>query len=124
MAPSAKPKSFSFLALDSDAVAVQALKLAEDGDEIVLRLRETAGASRKVELHSHLPILQLREVDGCERALAASDSCEQPLAASDSCEQRLAAGASADGEARKAPVNEKSRSRELRSVASGSPPSP
>ncbi len=101
-----KPKSFSFLDVGSDAVAVQALKLAEDSDELILRLRETAGASRKVELLSHLPILQVREVDGCERPLAAADGCERPPAAADRGAQPLAAAASAKGGARKAPVNE------------------
>ena len=59
----------SFLTLDREEVAVQALKLAEDSDELVLRLRETAGESREVGIHTHLPIARLRTIDGCERPL-------------------------------------------------------
>ena len=106
----AKPKSFSFLALDSDAVAVQALKLAEDGDELVVRLRETAGTSQGVGIRTHLPIATAREVDGCERPLAAADRGERPLAAADRGAQPLAAAASAEDEEREASVNEKNRS--------------
>ena len=62
-------KSFSFLALDQEEVALQALKIAEDGDEIILRLRECAGENRRVEIKTHLPLRSMREVDGCERAL-------------------------------------------------------
>jgi alpha-mannosidase len=95
--PPPRPKRLSFLSLDQEGVAVQALKLAEDGDELVLRLRETAGESRKVEIRSHLPVLQLREVDGCER----------PLAAIERFEGSLSVVGLPEGEARKAPVNER-----------------
>jgi len=67
--PLAKPRSLSFLALDQDEVAVQALKLAEEGDEVILRLREITGEPQKVDIHTHLPIANLRFVDGCERPL-------------------------------------------------------
>ncbi|MEO8195201.1 MAG: glycoside hydrolase family 38 C-terminal domain-containing protein [Thermoanaerobaculia bacterium] len=66
-----RPQGLSFLALDHEAVAVQALKLAEEGDELVLRLREIAGESRQVEVHTSLPVQNLRAIDGCERPLAA-----------------------------------------------------
>lgn len=67
-----KPGSISFLALDQQEVAVQALKLAEDGDEVVLRLRETTGQAREVDLDSYLPIANVRNIDGCERPLEAA----------------------------------------------------
>ncbi len=65
----ASPRSVSFLALRQQEVAVQALKLAEEGDELILRLRETTGESREVDLYTSLQIANLRAVDGCERPL-------------------------------------------------------
>jgi alpha-mannosidase len=66
-------KSFSFLELDSEEVAVQALKLAEErigtGEEAILRLRECSGQSRTVEIRSGLSLQSVRTVDGCEREL-------------------------------------------------------
>jgi alpha-mannosidase len=50
--PLAKPRSLSFLALDQDEVAVQALKLAEEGNEVILRLREITGEPQKVDIHT------------------------------------------------------------------------
>jgi alpha-mannosidase len=82
----ARSRSFSFLALDREEVAIQALKVAEDGEEIVLRLRETTGESRDVVLQTRLPIANLRTVDGCERPLEPAAPGTDP--------------------ARKAPVNE------------------
>ncbi len=68
--PAAKRrKSFSFLALDQEEVAVQALKIAEDGEEIILRLRECAGEHQEVEIQTNLALRSMREVDGCERSL-------------------------------------------------------
>lgn len=64
-----RPAHLSFLDLSRPEVAVQALKLAEDGDEIILRLRETAGTAREVEVRTCLPIANLRLVDGCERPI-------------------------------------------------------
>jgi alpha-mannosidase len=63
-----QPGSLSFLALDRAEVAVQALKLAEEGDELILRLRETCGESRNVQLRTYLPLAAQREIDGCERS--------------------------------------------------------
>ncbi len=64
-----RARSLSFLHLDQNEVAIQALKLAEESEEIVVRLREITGESRNVDLHSHLSIAKLRTVDGCERSL-------------------------------------------------------
>ena len=55
-----KPRSFSFLTLNSDEVAVQALKLAEEGDEVILRLREIAGDARSVSIQAYPRILSVR----------------------------------------------------------------
>ncbi len=62
-----RPKSLSFLSLDRDEAAIQAMKLAEDGDEIILRLRETCGEGRSVGIRTHLPLVTQRQIDGCER---------------------------------------------------------
>ena len=88
-ADASKPRSFSFLTLNSDGVAVQALKLAEEGDDVILRLREIAGDGRSVSIQAYPRILSVRQVDGCERPLG---EATKPA-----------------GEARKAPVNESAR---------------
>ncbi|MEO7972194.1 MAG: glycoside hydrolase family 38 C-terminal domain-containing protein, partial [Thermoanaerobaculia bacterium] len=64
-----QPQCLSFLALEQDAVAVQAFKLAEDSDELILRLRETTGESARAELRTHLEVRDVRSLDGCERPL-------------------------------------------------------
>ncbi|MDQ1349296.1 MAG: alpha-mannosidase, partial [Acidobacteriota bacterium] len=82
----ARPKSFSFLFLEQNEVAVQAMKLAEDGNELVVRLRETAGEGRDVKLRTALALSSSRPIDGCERPFADPPAVE--------------------GEARTAPENE------------------
>ena len=60
-------RSFSLLKLDSDQVAVVAIKKAEDSDEIVVRLKETTGrAAEHVSLTGASPITAAREVNGQE----------------------------------------------------------
>jgi alpha-mannosidase len=50
--------------------AVQALKLAEDSEEIVIRLQELAGATAPdLEVSFARPLLAIREVDGAEKTL-------------------------------------------------------
>ncbi len=63
-------KSFSIGHLSSPAVSVSALKAAEDGSEVVVRLREHTGQAQKgVRLAMSRPIVAAREIDGQERAL-------------------------------------------------------
>ena len=46
-----KPKSDSFLAVDSQNVLVSAIKLAEDGEDIIIRCVETSGLSTKASIN-------------------------------------------------------------------------
>lgn len=69
-------RRFSLLGVDSRAVAVQAVKLAEDSGEIVVRLQEREGRPQAgVRLTCARPILGARELRGDEEALG-----ELPLA--------------------------------------------
>jgi alpha-mannosidase len=55
----------------SAPVAVRALKLAEDSDEVVVRLQELSGTpSRGVRLSFARPVVAVREVNGAEETLA------------------------------------------------------
>jgi len=63
-------RSFSLLSTSSPSVAVAALKKAEDGDELVVRVRELSGrAQQGVKLGAAAPITAAREVDGQERPI-------------------------------------------------------
>ena len=90
------PRSLSFLELSQQEVAVQALKLAEDGDEVLVRLREITGNSREVELQASLPIASVRSVDGCERPLESATLPTDP-ARKAPVQERTAARASVAG---------------------------
>ncbi len=68
--PSTGPlgRSFSFARTSTAQVTVAALKKAEEGDEMVIRLQETEGRpARGVELAFAAPLREAREVDGMER---------------------------------------------------------
>ncbi|MHB8636980.1 MAG: glycoside hydrolase family 38 N-terminal domain-containing protein [Fimbriimonadaceae bacterium] len=68
--PGALGKRFSLLSTSSDHVEVQALKKAEDGDEVVVRLRELTGSpARGVRIRFARPVLSAREVTGQELPL-------------------------------------------------------
>jgi alpha-mannosidase len=63
-------RSFSLLSVSEPAVAVSALKKAEDSDELIVRVRELTGrAQRGVKLSAAAPITAAREVDGQERPI-------------------------------------------------------
>ncbi len=63
-------KAISFLAVSSRDVVVSALKKAEVGDEIIVRVVETKGkAAKAVELAFAAPVVAAREVNGQERDL-------------------------------------------------------
>lgn len=63
-------KRFSFLSTSSAQVAVQALKKAEDGSGIIVRLRELMGANANgVKLRFSAPVISAKEVDGQETML-------------------------------------------------------
>ncbi len=63
-------REFSLLKLNTDQVAVDAIKKAEDSDEVVVRLKELSGeAANDVRITAASPIASAREVDGQEREL-------------------------------------------------------
>ncbi|MGC8595900.1 MAG: alpha-mannosidase [Candidatus Kryptoniota bacterium] len=63
-------RSFSFLRINNPYIEVMALKKAENGDAIILRIVETEGKMWKnVEVSFPCPILSANEVDGQERYL-------------------------------------------------------
>lgn len=68
-------KSFSLLSLNTRQVAVRALKLAEDGDRIIVRLQELTGRpAAGVKIVGVAPSDQsFEEVDGQERNIGRSD---------------------------------------------------
>ncbi len=71
-APNAGPlgKSFALMKVSDDNVRIQAIKQAEDSDELIVRVRELSGhAEQAVRLSAAAPIIAAREVDGQERAM-------------------------------------------------------
>ena len=66
-------RSFSMLKVSNSQVAVQALKKAEDSDEIVVRLKELTGKPAPgVRVSASAPIVAAREVTGQEKDLGAA----------------------------------------------------
>ena len=62
--------SFSLINIDNDQVNIQAVKMAEDGSGVVVRLQELFGkACAGAKLTAALPILAAEELDGVERPL-------------------------------------------------------
>ncbi|WP_455584196.1 glycoside hydrolase family 38 N-terminal domain-containing protein [Bacteroides sp.] len=67
-------KNFGFASLNTDKVAVKALKKAEESDEIIVRLYELTGyAQNDVELSFPTAIVSAREVNGIEEAVGTVD---------------------------------------------------
>jgi alpha-mannosidase len=63
-------RSFSLIQTTSDRVAVQAVKLAEDSDDVIVRLQELRGeAVRGMEVSAAAAILSANEVNGVETVL-------------------------------------------------------
>lgn len=66
-------KSFSFVELNSEKVAVKALKKAEQSDEMIIRLYEITGENQEdVQISFAANILSAREVNGVEEELTSS----------------------------------------------------
>ncbi len=60
--------SFSLLSVDSPQVVVRAIKKAEHGEEVIIRVQEAHGKSaRNVAVSMATPILAAREVNGAEQ---------------------------------------------------------
>jgi alpha-mannosidase len=74
--PGGLGRSFSLLAVDSATggappVAVRAVKLAEETDEVIVRLQELAGRAQSgVRVRFARPVTAVREVNGAEEAIA------------------------------------------------------
>jgi alpha-mannosidase len=63
-------RSFSLLRLNSDDVAVRAIKLAEEGDQVIVRLQELKGTGQKsVKLDVAAGVSNAVEVSGLEKSL-------------------------------------------------------
>jgi alpha-mannosidase len=63
-------RTFSLVSIDSPRVALTAIKKAQSGDDIVIRLRELDGqAEQAVHVTAAVPILQAREVNGQEQTI-------------------------------------------------------
>jgi alpha-mannosidase len=66
-------KSFSLLECDNPNVMVTAIKRSEEGDRMIIRLREMTGDDAdSVRITMPRPILEAAEVDGQERRIAAA----------------------------------------------------
>ena len=73
--------SFSLLHLSSDDVAVRAVKMAENGNQVVVRLQELNGAGTKtVELAGADGVSHVVELNGLEQSLAQIPSSGKTLA--------------------------------------------
>ncbi|GAB1415375.1 glycoside hydrolase family 38 C-terminal domain-containing protein [Paludibacter sp.] len=67
-------KSFEFAKLNTDKVAIKAMKIAEEGDEIIVRMYELTGSNQEnVELSFASNIVSVRELNGREQHVGAID---------------------------------------------------
>jgi len=74
-------RSFSLLHLDSDDIAVRAVKMAEDGDQVVVRLQELNGSGAKaVQLAAANGIKNAAELNGVEKRLGNLKNSDGSLA--------------------------------------------
>ena len=63
-------KTHSLVSVDAGSILVNSIKKAEEGDEIIVRLRETAGlATPEATIRFATPIVSAREVNGQEEPL-------------------------------------------------------
>ena len=73
-------KRFAFLTVGSPQVVVRAVKQAEAGDEVVVRVQETRGsAAENVQLAFAAPLSAAREVTGAEQAVGKLDTPDGKL---------------------------------------------
>jgi len=59
-------RSFSFLRVSTDQVAVRALKMAEESSEMVIRLQELQGQPADVEIEFAAPVSSVQEINASE----------------------------------------------------------
>jgi len=63
------PRSMSWLQLDTPNVVIEAVKQAEDGDDVIVRLYEATGASVDAALSLNFPVAAAAEADLMENVL-------------------------------------------------------
>ena len=63
--------AFSLLSLDNENVALRAVKKAERGENLILRLNELSGAEQTVTLRFAFPVTEAHLCSGCEDVQAA-----------------------------------------------------
>jgi len=69
-----QPGVHSLLQLDHASIMVEAIKKAEEGNDIIVRLYETAGATTSTTLHTALPIAEAWTAGLMENKIARIDS--------------------------------------------------
>ena len=67
--PARRPCASSLLRLDTPNVVIEAVKQAEDGDDIVIRLYEATGATVDARLGFWMPVSAVAETDLMETPL-------------------------------------------------------
>src|SRR5690606_31747453 len=72
-------REFSLLRLNSNNLAVRAVKLAENGDGVVVRLQELTGVAEKAVLNSAARIGSAKEISGVENVLGKVESRKTSL---------------------------------------------
>lgn len=65
--------TFSFLHVDGVGVAVRAIKMAEAGKDIVVRVQQTTGEATTATLRFAAPVVSVRELNGMEESTEATD---------------------------------------------------
>lgn len=79
----------SLVDLGPDGAALMAIKRSEEGDRTLLRLRETGGATRQVEIAVPSGARTVEEVDGLERHRDAQAAGDRPVRSLDDARSRL-----------------------------------
>jgi alpha-mannosidase len=75
----AEPPRVRLFACDDPAVSIVAAKPADDGNGVIVRVRECDGAGRRVELHCGGRMREASPVDECERPVAGDARVEGEL---------------------------------------------
>ncbi len=70
------PKTASLLQVDAPAVIVEAVKQAEDGDDVIVRLYEATGAGVDAQVSFGMPVAAVAEADLMETPLQELDLVE------------------------------------------------
>ncbi|MDF3129501.1 alpha-mannosidase [Kiritimatiellaeota bacterium B1221] len=66
--PGSIPSEHSWFTLDTPGILIETVKLAEDGNDMVVRLYESRGARGRARLHTALPVSTCRLTDLLEHA--------------------------------------------------------